>query len=345
MSTPGTQPLAAATGDQAAGRPTVLVTGATGFTGRYVCRALLHRGWRVAGLAHELPQPAEAPTAGGAGPATAASAMGRDTALAHEPELYVCELLDRARLREVVAQVRPTHVLHLAAIAFVQHGDVDAIYRTNVVGTRNLLDVLAASGAPLASVLLASSANVYGNTSVDPIDETVPFHPENDYAVSKVAMELMARLWLDRLPITIARPFNYTGVGQSENFLLPKIVSHFARGDAVIELGNIDVERDFSDVRTVADSYCRLLEKAPAGQAFNLCSGTAVSLRSVLERVTTIAGRPIEVRVNPAFVRANDVRRLRGTDARLRASIGEPLQIDLDQTLRWMFESFSEQSQ
>jgi nucleoside-diphosphate-sugar epimerase len=150
-------------------------------------------------------------------------------------------------------------------------------------------------------------------------------------------MEYMARLWHDKLPIVVARPFNYTGVGQSPQFLLPKIVDHFQRGERVIELGNIDVERDFSDVRRVADAYRRLLDKAPAGGVFNVCSGRAVSLKAVIAMMERIAGYTIEVRVNPAFVRANEVRRLQGDCTRLQAAIGTLDDIPLETTLRWMF--------
>ena len=128
------------------------------------------------------------------------------------------------------------------------------------------------------AVLLASSANIYGNAPVEVIDESVAPAPANDYAVSKLAMEYMARLWMDRLPIVITRPFNYTGVGQAPQFLLPKIVGHFQRGERVIELGNIDVERDFSDVRTVASAYA-VAPHAPAGEVFNVCSGVAFRSR------------------------------------------------------------------
>ncbi|MFZ6649801.1 NAD-dependent epimerase/dehydratase family protein, partial [Undibacterium sp. TJN25] len=120
--------------------------------------------------------------------------------------------------------------------------------------------------------------------------ETEPAQPANDYGVSKLAMEHVARLWMDQLPITITRPFNYTGVGQADNFLLPKIISHYRRRAPLIELGNLDVARDFSDVRTVVQAYTRLLQHAPAGQTFNVCSGQAHTLQQVLDIVADLAG-------------------------------------------------------
>jgi nucleoside-diphosphate-sugar epimerase len=201
------------------------------------------------------------------------------------------------------------------------------------------LEALAGLEEKPRAVLLASSANIYGNASVELIDESVLPAPANDYAVSKLAMEYMARLWMDRLPIIITRPFNYTGVGQAPQFLLPKIVDHFKRGEKLIELGNIDVERDFSDVRTVARAYRQLLEWSPAGETFNVCSGVACSLNDVLAMMGEIAGYEIEVRVNPAFVRANEVQRLQGDASRLKAVVGNLATIPLKETLRWMYEA------
>jgi nucleoside-diphosphate-sugar epimerase len=249
------------------------------------------------------------------------------------------DLCDRAAVAKVVEEVQPDVVAHLAGIAFVAHVNAEQIYRVNVVGTRNLLEALADARHKASSVLLASSANIYGNAEVPVIDEGVPAAPANDYAVSKLAMEHMARLWMDRLPITIARPFNYTGLGQTENFLLPKIVAHFRKHAPRIELGNLAIARDFSDVRMVARSYRRLLAAAPAGEAFNVCSGQSHSLASLIDMMADIAGYRIDVQVNPAFVRANDVLTLVGSNAKLRAVIGEVEQTPLAGTLRWMYEA------
>jgi nucleoside-diphosphate-sugar epimerase len=202
-----------------------------------------------------------------------------------------------------------------------------------------LLEALAADSRRLRAVLLASSANIYGNSEVELLTEDVPPAPANDYAVSKLAMEQMANLWKDRLPIIIARPFNYTGVGQSDKFLLPKIVDHFRRQASLIELGNIDVARDFQDVRFVANAYRRLLDANAVGQTVNLCSGQAYTLTEVIRMVEALAGYRIEVKVNPAFVRANEVARLTGSNRKLSELIGPLDIIPLQKTLQWMYES------
>ncbi|HEX8406870.1 MAG TPA: GDP-mannose 4,6-dehydratase [Duganella sp.] len=302
-----------AKGGEGAGKR-AFITGLSGFTGRYLEQELLAAGYQVFGTVSPDGTPGD----------------GR----------FAVDLNDRAGLAAVVQQVRPDVVAHLAAIAFVGHGDVEQIYRVNVAGTRNLLEALAGLEQKPSAVLLASSANIYGNTDVGVIGEDVPAAPANDYAVSKLAMEYMARLWQDKLPLIVVRPFNYTGVGQHENFLLPKIVAHFRRKAADIELGNLHVWRDFSDVRTVARSYRRLLA-APAavGQTFNICSGQAWSLGEALEMMNAIAGYKINVHVNPAFVRANEVVRLVGDNRRLAAVAGPVAAPPLADTLRWMYEA------
>lgn len=297
--------------------PRSLITGAAGFTGRYVAELLAERGHEVHAIVHHA----------------------SDGPIRGVDQVHEADLLDLDRLGAVVRDVRPDHVIHLAAIAFVAHGDIEQMYRTNVVGTRQLLEALTKADAAPKSVIVASSANTYGNAREGQLDESVPLAPANDYGVSKVATEYVAGLYADRLPIVITRPFNYTGRGQSESFLLPKIVAHVRDRAEIIELGNLDVARDFSDVRTVADAYVRLLS-APnaAGQVFNICSGKAVTLREVIALAAKVSGHELEVRVNPAFVRANEVRSLSGSAAELEAAIGPLNAIPLEDTLRWMIE-------
>jgi GDP-6-deoxy-D-talose 4-dehydrogenase len=288
-----------------------LVTGLGGFTGRHLQPLLEQHGHEVHGIA-----------------------------ASNEPaatRVYPVDLLDADGLADVVRRVRPRRVVHLAAISFVAHGDAAEIYATNIVGTRNLLRALAALPQPPASVLLASSANIYGNAAREPIVEDCPAQPMNDYAVSKCAMEQMAALWADKLPLTVVRPFNYTGVGQAGHFLIPKIVDAYRRRLPEVELGNIDVERDFSDVRDVVEAYRRLIERSPRG-VFNVCSGEAIALRDVMATAQELTGHAMGVRVNPAFVRANEVKRLRGSSEKLDAAIGTWPRRAMRDTLRWMLE-------
>lgn len=295
----------------------VLITGADGFTGRYLAAELSRAGYEMHGLVRE---PIE---------------------LEDFAAIHVANLADTDDLARVIREVEPTHVVHLAAISFVAHGNIDEIYAVNLLGTRHLLEALASFNTPLKSVLLVSSANIYGNAFSDtPLNEGTLAAPANDYAVSKLAMEQMARLYQDRLPLVVVRPFNYTGVGQAPSFLLPKIVAQFKQHAAVLELGNLDVARDFSDVRVVVEVYRRLLESpAAVGETFNMCSGKAITLEELLHMAREISGHEIEVRVNPAFVRENEVKRLVGSKEKLESVIGPVVNIPLRQTLQWMLEA------
>lgn len=248
------------------------------------------------------------------------------------------DLTDKAAVAAEVEQAKPDAVVHLAAISFVGHADDSDFYRVNVVGTMNLLAALAELPRVPAKVLLASSANIYGNCDASPITEDQPPAPLNHYAASKLAMEHMARTFAERLPMVITRPFNYTGVGQGGQFLIPKLVDHFARKAPRIELGNLHVEREFNDVRMVCNAYLALLEHGKPGQAYNVCSGQTYTLQNVLDLLTDITGHTIDVHVNPAFVRANEVHRLCGNPAKLQACTGPMLDADLGNTLHWMLE-------
>ena len=251
----------------------------------------------------------------------------------------VLDITSPAACAAVVDDVRPDYVVHLAAISFVQHADATDFYRVNVVGTTHLLDALARAAKAPTKVLIASSANVYGNVGGAALVEDQPAAPANHYAASKLAMEKMVATYFARLPIVMTRPFNYTGVGQSASFLVPKIVSHFARGARTIELGNTEIARDFSDVRMVVDAYRRLIEAPVRGRTFNVCTGVAVSLREVIAMVEEIAGYPIDVRINPAFVRSNDVLQLTGDPSALTDAIGPMSPIPFRDTLRSMYEA------
>lgn len=305
-----------------AGRPSrrAFVTGLAGFTGRYMAQRLAAAGYDVWGTV--------APGA----------ARPDDPALAHCTLLPV-DLLDANATRAALADARPDAVVHLAARAHVAQDEPSQTYAVNIVGTRNLLAALTGLDRRPSAVLLASSANIYGNSTAGVLDESVTPAPANDYAVSKLAMEYAAKLWADRLPIVIARPFNYTGVGQDDAYLLPKLVSHYARNAPRISLGNLDVSRDFSDVRDVTAAYLKLLEAAPAGETFNICSERAYSLKEVLAMLSRIAGYVIDVTIDPRFVRHNEVKSLSGSRDKLRRAVGELPVTPLDETLRWMMDA------
>lgn len=294
--------------------PSALITGLQGFTGRYLANELYALGFDdVFGTARSLKT--------------------------LDKNIISVDLCDKKAVESVVSRIKPDVVAHLAAISFVGHYDFTEMYQTNIIGTRNLLEALANLEKTPSSILLASSANVYGNRSSQPIDESNAVSPSNDYAISKCAMEQVSTLWADKLPITIVRPFNYTGVGQSKKFLLPKIVDHYQRACKSIELGNLKISRDFSDVRDVVKFYAKLLNQNSSGGVYNVCSGKAYTLAQVLKMITEFSGYQIEVKVNPAFVRKNEVDVLTGSDTKLVQKVGQIERHPLNATLRWMFEA------
>jgi len=277
----------------------IAVTGADGFTGRHFLEAARRAGYEVVAIRSNLTD----------GVAVAAEAQG----------------------------IEADALVHLAAISFVGHQNDRAFYDVNLFGTLNLLDAIAKSARPWRRVLVASSANVYGNAPESPIAETQPPAPVNHYAMSKLAMELMAQSRYSQLPLVITRPFNYTGPGQASDFVIPKLVEHFRRRAPRVTLGNLHVQREYNDVRFVCDAYLRLLESAQPG-TYNVCTGVTYDFNAVIAMLQEITGHRIDVEVDPALVRANEVHRLCGDPARLNAAVGPLSPWRLRETLAWMLE-------
>jgi nucleoside-diphosphate-sugar epimerase len=290
--------------------PTALVTGAAGFTGKYVVNALARRGYRVLGIG--LGEPS-----------------GSDW--------ISCDLTDRAGTSNSLRGITPDVVVHLAAVAFVGEGNPENFYRVNVLGTLNLLEALAGADRIPSRILIASSANVYGNISDRELSEDICPAPVNHYAASKLAMEHMVRAWFDRLPIVLTRPFNYTGPGQDERFVVPKIVNHYKRRASSIRLGDTRVERDFSDVEDVVEAYMRLLESNVSSEIVNICSGRTISIASIIVQMNAIAGYPLEVATDPSLFRRNDLARLWGSNRKLQDLTGFAPKKPIQETLRRMY--------
>ncbi|MDU6434378.1 MAG: GDP-mannose 4,6-dehydratase [Pantoea sp.] len=291
-----------------------LITGIKGFTGHYMAAELSAAGYEIFGLGSSPVQQID--------------------------HYFQVDLSDAAQVKRAVDAISPDVVIHLAAIAFVGHANPNAFYEVNIAGTRNLLQALDETVSKPDAILIASSANVYGNNTPGKLSESTPANPANDYAVSKLAMEYMAKLFQNRLPLIIARPFNYTGVGQADNFLIPKIVNHFRDRKNVIELGNIDVWRDFSDVRYLVKSYAALLRSNAFNQIVNVASGEMHSLREVINLCEELTGHHIQIEVNPKFVRANEIKKLCGDVTLLNQITDQKLQkIPLRETLKWMLEA------
>ena len=287
----------------------VLLTGGRGFTGFYVAQSLMDAGFEVFQLTSE--------------------AIGVSD--------VVGNLLDKESLNRAVNEVKPDYVIHLAAIAFVGHTSQMDFYGVNVEGTLNLLEAVRQNAPDIKKIILASSANIYGNPPVESVSENVAPAPLNHYAMSKLAMEMLSRTIFNDLPIIYTRPFNYTGVGQSVDFLVPKIVEHFKNKADVIYLGNLDVVREFNDVRAVAQCYTELLlQTTNDGQVVNLCSGQGYKLIDLIQYCQSITGHEIRVEVNPKFVRPNELKVLIGNPSLLRTLAPNVNFMPIEETLNWM---------
>jgi nucleoside-diphosphate-sugar epimerase len=294
-----------------ADQQTVLVSGANGFTGAHLTTALSARGYKVVGLVKHPDG---------------------------QPDTVSCDLSDVQATLDTIRRIAPNYVIHLAALSFVDLAQKPDFYTVNLFGTENLLTALAQLEKRPDKIILASSSNVYGNPPTELVDESTCPNPVSHYAISKLAMEQMAKTWFDRLPVLITRPFNYTGVGQAGHFLIPKIVSHFARRASTITLGNTDIERDFSDIAFVVEAYCRLLTTDVTAEIVNICSGRSHSITYILQQMADIAGYAINVTHDPALMRANDLKKLAGSNAKLTRLVGQIPIIPLAQTLQTMYE-------
>ena len=285
----------------------VLVTGSNGFTGVYVCDELKKRNYQVFGLTNDF------------------STSGKSL-----------DLRDRSALKEAINTIKPEAIVHLDGITYVDHGEVSDFKKVNVNGTVNLLSE-ARKSKNLESVIVASSANVYGNVSTGlPIKENYPVNPENAYAESKAEMEERIRVDFQDLPVTVVRPFNYTGVGQSILFLIPKIVNAFKGTASELVLGNLNVSRDFSDVRFIAKAYTQLLELKISHKTLNLCSGKAVTLNSLVTICSKITKHQLSVRSVPSLCRPNEVFSLCGDIEKMVSILGFESAYSLEDTLKWM---------
>ena len=237
------------------------------------------------------------------------------------------DLRDPASLRHVLREVRPEGVIHLAGQSFVP----DAIrnpshtLQVNLMGTLNLLEALKETGFS-GNFLYVSSGDVYGQVSPDrlPIDETQTVDPQNPYAVSKAAAEMLCRQWSLNAPwrIVVARPFNHIGSGQRPDFVVSGIARQIARISLgmckpVIEVGDIDVTRDFLDVRDLVRAYLSLLAQGQNGMTYNVCSGRERSIREVIEQTIVLGGVSPKIIHDAARYRPSDQRRVCGDNTRL----------------------------
>lgn len=259
-------------------------------------------------------------------------------------ENRLIDLKDLAQARDLLANCRPDAIYHLAAQAFVPRS-FDEPWETlenNILAQLNI--IRACLDLKLRPrILIASSAEIYGEVSAEqlPLDEDSAIRPTNPYSVSKVAQDMLAlQYYLSHdLPIMRARPFNHIGPGQNGRFVAPAFAMQIAtieegQREAVINVGNLTAKRDFTDVRDIVRAYQLIIEKGQPGEAYNVASGRAYSIRQLLDILLGLSEIDIDVRVDPARLRPVDVPEIRGDANKLRRDTGWRPSLSFEETLQ-----------
>jgi len=332
-----------------------LITGATGFVGRHLIRALGE----------------EARVGAGAGGFEVFGTSYPQPPWPSDRDIIFLDLRAEGDLFKLVRDVRPDWVFHLAAVSNVRSSWQmrRETLETNIIGTQNLLESVRLA-APGARVLFISSSDVYGivASKEKPLAEDDPVQVTNPYAYSKAAGEMMCGFYVnvEGLDIVTARQFPHTGPGQTADFVCSdwaRQIVRIERGESepVIRVGNLEVKRDFSDVRDVVKAYIMLMRKGRKGEVYNVCSEKALALREILEFLKSEAetgpfrhpGPPgikagrqttIKIQVDPGKLRKTDVPLLLGSHRKLVAETGWSPRIPIEQTLRDLLACWREKS-
>jgi GDP-4-dehydro-6-deoxy-D-mannose reductase len=313
----------------------VLITGGTGFAGSHLAEHLLGQDHEVILLARP---------------------EGRSRSAQHlhsRVRVVPADLVDFAGLHRALDEIRPQRIYHLAAFSSAVESTRNprGCYGINFEGTLNLLEAWREIGFE-TRVLLVSSSNVYGVTGLGkmPLLESSPLHPENPYAGSKLAAEFLALQFgiTYGLPLIRVRPFQHTGPRQSPAYVcsgLARQVAEIVRGSRppVLEVGNPQISRDFSDVRDIVRGYALLLERGRPGEVYQLCSGRAVSIGAIIESLVARANASIEVRIDPAKARPGESEVLWGDPAKARSEAGWVPKWNLEETLENLLTYWKEQ--
>lgn len=314
----------------------VLITGIEGFVGQYLTRYLLDSGHEVFGV-HLAPCTREL-----------------------KVELHRGDIRDAEWLKSVLCSAQPDRVIHLAALSSVASCEADpvAACESNALGTLKLLEALSQLGSP-ARILVISSAAVYEpREGGGPLDEDAPLRPINVYGLSKLAAEEVARFYYraHRLGVVVLRPFSHTGPGQNPKFIFPSVASRIVEieraivrnrdsresgigtSDRVIELGNLDIRHDYTDVRDMVRAYALALDRCQSGETYNVASGRTILLRQAVETLLGFSSVPIAYRSSAAKRRQRDLPLLAGSSTRFRSATGWQPEIPFETTLRDLLE-------
>ncbi len=264
-------------------------------------------------------------------------------------EYYELDIRRADEVRSVVHKVSPTHIYHLAGISAVDvsWSNPRLTFEVNVLGAFNLFEA-AMSLPALPRILNVSTSQVYASSDTI-LTESSPVNPDNPYAASKAMAEFLRVQYRKCIGggIITARSFNHTGPGQPPNFVLPSIAKQFAEMEAGLRppkltVGNIEVKRDFTDVRDVVLAYCALLDKGRTDEIYNVCSGSAVRLADIIAKFEAISGIAVQIETDPGRLRGNEVSQIFGDSTKIRTETGWSPQIVLDKTIRDLLDYWRE---
>ncbi len=297
---------------------TVLITGITGFVGGYLA-GILTAGKKNKIFGTYLEDPVSFNNAG--------------------VDLHRLNITDAGSIVKLLEDIRPSKIYHLAAIAATTEVDPNPYYKVNFHGTLNLLEAVRRI-VPKCRVLFIGSANVYGPVPVhqQPIREDLELRPVNHYASSKAAADMAAFCYAaNGLDVVIARPFNHTGPGQSIDFIGPKIAKQVAEimlgtREPVIEVGNLEATRDFTDVRDVVNAYRMLMNRGRSGEVYNVCSQQVYSVRDIIHQFVSMSGVNGSVKSRSDLLRKTDISILKGSREKITSETGWCPAIKFSQT-------------
>jgi GDP-4-dehydro-6-deoxy-D-mannose reductase len=302
-----------------------LVTGIVGFAGSFLARELLNNGYTVHGT--QLP----------------GESRERLHGILNRLSISNLDLTDPVRTSRLVKRLKPDVIFHLGAISAIGYSfeHPRRTLEVNVMGTLNLLEAV----RPLKSlrkILIVTSADIYGKVKTGdlPIRETHPLRPITPYGVSKASSDMLAFQYHKSygLPVVRIRAFNHTGPKQNQGFVVPDFCAQVAELEVAdarpqIRVGNLEAERDISDVRDIVRGYRQLCEQGKPGEVYNLCSGRSHKIRWILEYLLSLASVDIVVGRNPSLMRPSDEPRLVGSYAKAKRHAGFRPQFELERTL------------
>ena len=286
-----------------------LITGIGGFVGGYLARELLAKGHIVKGICK-----------------TQTEIDNAVLSIPGQVEFFQCDISSQKEVDTVFQSIDVDCVFHLAGIAHVPFAEknCDLAFSVNTLGTMHVLNSMIKNS--VGKIIYISSSEVYGRQGLDgkPFLETSPVLPSNIYGISKASAEMLCTAYSSKYDIKsiIFRPFNHIGPGQNPLFVASDFASQIAmieKGDKppCIHVGNLDVMRDFSDVRDIVNGYTRVAEKVNTNEIFNICSGQKITIKELLDMLLSMSAKPIEVKIDCSKVRKHETYYLGGSHARL----------------------------